>query len=351
MGRVLTTASILALGASSALAGGIERSNQSVAPLFKSGNYMEFSLGSFQPSVSGTALAGLGGANSGDMAADYVTYSFAYKRALSDQLDMAVIVDQPIGADVSYPTGTGYPFTGATAEVKSTAVTGLLRYRFPSNFSAYGGLRLQSTDASLNLPSGGGPYALSVDRQNDLGYVLGVAYEKPDIALRVSLTYNSAITHTFTDNSANPFDVEIPQSVHLEFQTGIAKDTLLFGSVKWREWTRFNIAPPEYPANPLADGKSNVLTYTLGLGRKFNENWSGAVVLGYEPKAGVPVGNLAPTDGYKSIALAATYKVDNVEITGAVSYYDIGDATTTSIGSQFKGNDGIGVGIRVGYTF
>ena len=78
---------------------------------------------------------------------------------------------------------------------------------------------------------------------------------------------------------------------------------------------------------------------------------AGAVVLGYEPKAGVPVGNLAPTDGYKSIALAATYKVDNVEITGAVSYYDIGDATTTSIGSQFKGNDGIGVGIRVGYTF
>ena len=34
-----------------------------------------------------------------------------------------------------------------------------------------------------------------------------------------------------------------------------------------------------------------------------------------------------------------------------VAVIDIGDATTTSIGSQFKNNDGIGVGIRVGYTF
>jgi long-subunit fatty acid transport protein len=283
-----------------------------------------------------------------------LNYSLSYKRPLSEQVDLAIIIDQPIGADVAYPAAAApYPFFGASATIESTGVTGLLKYRFPSNFSVYGGIRIESVDASLSLPSGGGPYALAVDRQTDLGYVLGAAYEKPDMDLRVALTYNSAITHTFTDNSSNPFDVEIPESVNLEFQTGISRKYQIgvFGSIKWREWTSFNISPPEYPANPLADGKSDVVTYSLGIGRRFNDHWSGAVILGYEPTEGVPVGNLSPTDGYKSIALAATYRMDKVEITGAISYVDIGDATTTSIGSQFRGNSGIGAGIRVGYTF
>jgi long-subunit fatty acid transport protein len=349
MGRVLTTVSIFALGATSAFAGGIERSSQSVGALFKPGEYLEFSFGGFSPSVSGV----FGGAvPSGDMAPSYTTYSFTYKRPLNDQVDLAIILDQPVGANVAYPASAApYPFFGAKATIESTAVTGLLKYRFPSNFSVYGGLRIESVDASLSLPSGGGPYALAVDRQTDLGYVVGAAYERPDIALRVALTYNSAITHTFKDNSSTPFDVEIPESVNLEFQSGVAKDTLVFGSIKWREWTSFNISPPEYPANPLADGKSDVVTYSLGVGRRFNDKWSGAVILGYEKDDGLAVGNLAPTNGYKSIAIAATYKVDNIEITGALSYYDIGDATTTSIGAQFKGNTGIGAGIRVGYSF
>ncbi len=338
------------IAVSGANAGGVERSSQSVAILFKQGNVAEFSLGSLSPAVSGVFL----GTPSGDMAPSYTTYSLGYKRALNDNLDMAVIVDQPIGADVAYPaSAVPYPFFGATAEVDSVAVTGLLRYRFPSNFSVYGGLRIEAVEATVDLPTGGGPYALTADRATDLGYVVGGAYEKPEIALRVSLTYNSAITHTFKDNASTPFDVEIPQSLHLEFQSGIAQDTLLFGSVKWREWTKFDISPPDYPFNPLASGKSDVLTYSLGLGRKFNENWSGAVILGYEKSENVALGNLSPTNGYKSIAVAATYKMDNIEVTGAISYFDIGDGRT-NIGpfqSQFADNDAIGAGIRVGYSF
>lgn len=349
MKRALAIAGGVFLSASTALAGGIERSSQSVSILFKEGNVAEFSLGALSPDVSGVFA---GAVSSGDMAPSYTNFSLSYKRALNDNLDMALIIDQPIGADVSYPASAApYPFFGATAEVESVAVTGLLRYRFPNNISVYGGLRVQTTDAIVDLPSGGGPYALAVDEQTDLGYVVGGAYERPDIAMRVALSYNSAITHTFEDNAGTPFDVEIPQSVHLEFQSGIAQDTLLFGSVKWREWTAFDISPPDYPFNPLASGKSDVLTYSLGVGRRFTENWSGAVILGYEKNEGVRVGNLSPTDGYKSIALAATYRVDSIEITGAVSYFDIGDATTTSIGSNFSDNDAVGAGIRIGYNF
>lgn len=369
MGRVLCTASALALGATSAYAGALERSTQSVAPLFEPGEYAEFSFGTFSPDVTGT----FGGVlPSGNMADAYVTYSFAYKRALSSDLDMAVILDQPIGADVDYPAANApYPFAGSNAEVRSTAVTGLLRYKFPSNVSVLGGLRLQSVNGNLQIIAPAvAPfftnYNIVGDTDYGLGYVVGVAWEKPEIAARVALTYNSKIEHDIDTSETGlapialtgVMPVEVPQSVNLEFQTGIAADTLLFGSVRWVDWTAFEITPPglnslPIPGRPvrLVSYSNDVITYNIGVGRKFNEQWSGAVTLGYEKTHGDPVGNLGPTDGLKSIGLAATYTMDNVKITGGVRYVDIGDATTTTIGSQFSDNDGFGVGIRVGYSF
>lgn len=344
----IMSAVTLAVSASSAIAGGIERSAQSVGILFEEGRYAEFSFSTVDPKVSGTFA---GPTPSGDMAPSYNNFAFGYKQDFGQNLSFALIVDQPIGADVAYPAAGAYPFRGATATIDSHAVTGLLRYKFPNNLSLYGGARAQELSASLNLPSGGGPYSLTVPSDTEYGYVLGIAYEKPEIALRVALSYNSEITHTLKDNAATPFDVTIPQSWNLEFQSGVAENTLVFGSVRWVEWTAFNVSPPEYPANPLADGKTNTISYTLGLGRKFNERWSGAIILGYEDGGGVPVGNLGPTDGYKSIGLAATYKINNVKITGGIRYVDIGDATTTSIGANFSNNSAIGVGLKVGVNF
>ena len=344
----LVSAAALALSSTAVFAGGIERSSQSVGILFEEGRYAEFSFSTVSPKVSGVFA---GAVPSGDMAPSYSNFSLGYKQDFGQNLSFALILDQPIGADVAYPAGGAYPFNGATATIDSHAVTGLLKYKFPSNVSLYGGLRAQELSASLALPSGGGPYALTVPSDTEFGYVLGVAYEKPEIALRVALTYNSEITHTLKDNVGTPFDVTIPKSWNLEFQSGVAANTLVFGSVRWVEWKAFNVSPPEYPGNPLADGKTNTTAYTLGIGRKFNEQWSGAIVLGYEAAGDVPVGNLGPTDGYKSIGLAATYKVNNMKITGGIRYVDIGDATTTTIGSNFSGNSAIGVGVKIGFSF
>lgn len=364
MGRVTITAGALAIGASSAFAGGIERSAQSVAPLFEAGNYAEFSIGGFSPDVSGAGAGPFTGLTSGDMSPAYGTFSFAYKRALRDNLDVALIVDQPVGADVSYPAANApYPFAGSSAEVRSLAVTGLLRYKFPSNVSVYGGARVLRTKGNVNiiapaLTPAFTNYGLTADPDTKVGYVLGVAWEKPEIAARVALTYNSAITHDFdtveTGLAAIPLagtmEVEIPQSVNLEFQTGIAANTLLFGSVRWVDWNVFNITPPVL-GTPIVSYTDDIVTYSLGVGRKFNDQWSGAVILGYEKTYGTPVGNLGPTDGYTSIGLAATYTMDNMKITGGLRYVDIGDATTSTIGSQFSGNSGIGAGLRVAYSF
>jgi long-subunit fatty acid transport protein len=358
MKRILLSASALALGATAAAAGGIERSSQSVAILFEKGSYAEFSLGLANPDVKGRFA---GTVPSGDVGMGYGTFSLGYKQAMSENLDFAVIVDQPVGANVSYSDASPfYPYAGSNAHVRSLAVTGLLRYRLENNVSFIGGIRAEKVSGDVHLHIGATlpSYDLKAKADTRFGYVLGVAWEKPEIAARIALTYNSAMKHSFdtVETGLAPvalngkMDVEIPQSVNLEFQTGIAADTLLFGSIRWSEWTAFNITP-QFLAMPIVSYSDNVITYNLGVGRKFNDNWSAAVTFGYEDPTGTPVGNLGPHDGYKSVGLGVTYTHDNMKITAGVRYVDVGDATTSTIGARFTGNHAVGAGIKVGFTF
>ncbi|SIS73267.1 outer membrane protein transport protein [Phaeovulum vinaykumarii] len=365
----------LTLSAAAAGAGGIDRSSQSVGILFEEGRYVELSMGGFAPEVSGS----LGGAASGDMAGDWSSVSIAYKQAFGDKIDVALIFDQPIGADIDYPAGTPYPYSGSTATIDSNAITALMRYKLPSNFSIIGGMRALRTSGKVMLPPVVG-YRMSTSTETDVGYIVGVAWEKPEIAARVALTYNSKITHDFdaTETTLAPlpglaagtyntaFSTNVPQSVNLEFQSGIAKDTLLFGSVRWVDWSDFVIRPTTYvgainglvtagaiPAGTnrnLVDYNKSTITYTLGLGRKFNETWSGAVIASYEPQGNSPTGNLGPHDGMAALGVAATWKHENVKVTGMVRYVSIGDATTQQ-GARFSGNSGWGAGVRVGISF
>ncbi|MAQ38016.1 MULTISPECIES: outer membrane protein transport protein [Thioclava] len=390
MKRVMTSMAALAIGAGAAHAGGVERSTQSVGILFEQGNYAEFNIGGFNPNVSGHYDGN--NTNSGDMAKGYGTYSLGYKQQLNDRFAFALILDQPLGANVHYPAGStpfalaNYPIADSSAKISSNALTALLSYKMPNNVTVYGGLRSEQAKGKADLHTltytGAGtdptnqadpanytsaPYSLRTSTETDLGYVVGVAWEKPEIAARVSLTYNSKITHDFTSQETvngtdaslipgydNSFKTVSPESVNLEFQTGIMKDTLLMGSVRWVHWTQFQIAPSAYESlnGPLVDYKDNTITYTLGVGRRFNEQWSGAVMFGYEKHQGGTVGNLGPTDGYKSVSFAASYQAtDNIKITGGVRYVDIGDATTNGLNADFSGNDGWGAGLRVGVSF
>ena len=359
MKMILGATTALAMGTLSAQAGGIERSAFSPAFLFENGNYFEMAFGAVSPSVSGVAL----GVGSGDMASSYTTISGSLKYQITDEFAIGVIVDQPVGVDVAYPGGTGYFFDGSNAEVNSLQVSLLGHYRFSPNFSTYAGLRAVRTDGmvdnvNLGPTTGGLPiYDMTTSKETDYGYVLGVAYERPDIALRVSLTYISEVTHDFaaTDNLPFPgavgFSTTIPQGVNLDFQTGIAKDTLLFGSIRWRDWSEFTIAP-RGGLVPLSTDNKDTVTYSLGLGRRFNESFSGLVSVAHEGAGGGTVGNLGPTDGFTSLTLAGIYTAPSgMKVTVGASYGWIGDATTSGIGGQFTDNNFVGVGVRVGYSF
>ncbi len=343
--------SLFALATAPALAGGVERSNQSMAILFERGNYLELGVSHTRPSVSGIENVGLGGQPSGNMSNSFWGLDLRFKGQINEQLSYAIILDQPIGASVGYPAGTGYPFQGSSGKIESTSLTGVVRYSFGNGFSAYGGLRAVRTSGSVNLtfPS---PYTMSTNTDTAYGYLVGVAYERPEIAARVALTYHSRVKHTFdvTEQgiAAPAFSTTIPESLNLEFQTGIMEDTLLFGSVRWVRWSQFDITPVLL-GNSLVNYTKPTTTYTLGVGRRFNENWSGSVSLGYEKKGGGTLGNLGPTDGYKSIGVGASYTMDNIRISGGVQYRRLGGGQT-AVGA-FSGNSAVSAGVRVGFSF
>ncbi len=368
---LLTSVAILAAGP--ALAGGVERSNQSMAILFEQGNYLEFGASYTRPRVSGEAQANPN-ISTGNMSEDFWALDLRFRGQINDQLSYAIIIDEPIGANVAYPDGTGYDLEGSTGTIESRALTGVLRYAFDGGVSVYGGLRAVRTrgevDLTVPLPPPFGPqnYTMSTNTDTAYGYLLGVAYEVPEIAGRVSLTYNSRITHdfdsteTFTlrippylpgEDIPGEFSTSIPESLHLEFQTGVAEDTLLFGGVRWVRWSKFDISPTIYSqitgGNSLVDYDKPTTTYTIGVGRRFTEQLSGSASISHERSGGGQLGNLGPTDGFTSVGLGASYTIDNITLSGGVQYRWIGGGDT-QFGS-FSGNSATSAGLRVGVRF
>ncbi|EAQ26572.1 outer membrane protein transport protein [Roseovarius sp. 217] len=365
-------ATLLTATASTAFGGEIERRGDPSMILFEKGkNYLEFSAATIDPTVSGTPLPGIPTAPTGNIQERYQSFAGGYKHDLNDRLTFAIVVDEPVGASVNYrtpPAGLGGAFFGGSnAEVNSVAFTGLAKYKATDRISVYGGLRYIGLSGNITVispatlgsavPAPNAPYTLGVSKDFQVGYLLGAAYEIPDIALRVALTYESKTEHDFKDNTGAGFKVEIPQAFTLHAQSGIAANTLLFGSVKWREWSKFAVQPGDFfsvatgiPVNvPIASGPSDIWTYELGIGRKFNENWSGAFILGYEKDEGDIVGNLSGKDGYISYGLAATYETEAWEISAGIKYFDIGDANTSV--TSFSGSDAIAIGTKVAFRF
>jgi long-subunit fatty acid transport protein len=373
--RLVATATAVSLCAGTAFAGGIERTNQVVGIIFQEGTYAELSFGYVDPSVSGTmtAFSPTPGAASGNMVKSYTLAGAAFRMDINDQLSFGLIFDQPYGADVSYPANTSYFARGSTAELDANALTAVLRYEFAGNYDIYGGLRYQTLEAKAFIPfvtpvpGTTAPYQVTGDRDGGLGWLIGAAYEVPEIALRVALTYNSSIEHeletsesSFFGPSTSVTPIETPQSVNLDFQTGIAADTLLFAAVRWVDWSEFDISPVDYgrltSGASLVSYDSDTTTYVLGIGRRINEQWSVSGRVSHEEPTGGFASNLGPTDGQTTVALAAQYTVGQTQISAGVSYTDIGDAETTAGGTglpvaDFSGNSAWGAGIRIGYTF
>lgn len=368
MKNVLSAAAVLAATTTLASAGNLDRSNQSLSALFETGDYAEFSFGFVNPSVSGTDEAVFGGGASGNVAENFTQFGLAYKKQVSDALSLALIVDQPFGADVAYPAGSSVAFGGTTAVLDTTAVTGLARYDFGNRISVHGGLRIQQLSGNVDLSGAayGGLSGYSVNFDDDIGYgyVVGAAYEIPEIALRLAVSYNSEIEHNvdsrenFAPAAVTNTEIVTPESWNIDFQTGIAEDTLLFGGVRWVNYSSVSVIPVTFgavtPPGTTLVSIEDTTFYTLGVGRRFSDAFSGAVSIRYEPEGTPLVSPLGPTAGSLGLTVGGTYTMNNVKITGGINYTKLGDSTPRTSGiarANFTGNKAIGVGIKVGYSF
>ncbi|WP_430448893.1 OmpP1/FadL family transporter [Rhodophyticola sp.] len=361
-----------ALLASTAIASAdISRTDQSMRVLFEdvgpSGNYVELSFGRVQPEANTPTLP--------NPLRDYTLPGFAFLHRMNDQLSFAVIYDNPFGAAVGYPgfataAPAGLPFFGGNANVETEALTVTGRYEFGNGFSVHAGLRaLESTGT---IYTGVNPPAFSElnasSSEPGLGYLVGAAYEIPDIALRVALTYHSAIDVSFTGTEATvdpqtgvasatvdtAFEVEFPESINLEFQSGIAEDTLLFGSIRHAFWDGFNVTTPGATGGRYVNFTSDSTTYTIGVGRRFNENWSGSIAYTHRTSGATPSDTaLSPTTGLDSITLAGQYEQDAFTVSGGITYGMPGDQVVNSLAGplNFEDNRVLGIGLRVGFRF
>lgn len=371
----------LAAGAGGAFAAGIEHAVPSASRiLFEEGRYAEFGVSYTDPDQSGDDAdlteAGVPivfPGSTGDLFDSYENFSLAYKADIGERLSYALIFDQPYGANTDYGQGSfppgappaGFSYDGTTADLDSIQLTAVVAYDVVPEVKVYGGVRAQRIEAEASIPFVGPPtlpgYTVETDKDVGYGWLVGAAYQRPEIALRVALTYYSEIEHDFETTEfggalgPTETDFTTPQSVSLDFQTGVAPKTLVFGSVRWVDWSEFNISPPLYSSDevtgrPLVDYTDDWTTYTLGVGRAFTDTLSGSLALSYEPSVDAQLTTLGPYDGRKTATAALSYEVAQTTVSGGVTYGTLGD-TSNLFDTDYNDGSVVGVGLRVGYHF
>lgn len=273
---------------------------------------------------------------------------------------------------------------GTNVEIRTNNVTMLMGAKFGANknFQIYGGPAAQRLNGEVHLRGAAYQNATGYDAKistdTELGWVAGVAYAKPEIALKAALTYRSEIEHNSTiaevfpamgllgrnPNSTRDFSVTLPESWNLDFQTGVNPTTLLTAKVRYVPWSDFDIRPPTYgdatalrnngTPLPIVSYDKDQWSAEVGLGKKLSDKLSIAGNVGYDSGAGNPATSLGPVKGYYSVGLGAKYNVTpewSVSLGG--KYLKFGDAEaqlpTKAIVGNFKDNDGFIAGLKVAY--
>ena len=388
------TASILlsTLPTAGVFAAALDRSGQSISAFLQPGNYFEAGISVLDPDVSGSNSNG----KISDMGEDYYFPSAALKIQATNNISLGLLYDQPFGADAYYSDGVinsalgPRSLNGTNVEVKTNNLTALVGFQPNENLNLYGGATYQDVRGNITLTSLG--YSANFKKDDGFGWLVGAAYQIPEIALKLSLTYRSEVDHELETqetvnlpapvNGLNPFftgasedtKLSTPQSVNLDFQTGIMENTVAFANVRWVEWGGYGIDIDKFrkvtgtlvtmnPSDPTNASKGqNIIDYkndqwsaNLGVGRKLNDQWSGALSVGWDSGAGNPVTALGPTDGYWNVGLNAQFSPTPSTFIGAgVKYFWLGDAEGKSVGTtvgNFDDNTALAYGLKIGYRF
>ncbi|WP_198329077.1 OmpP1/FadL family transporter [Psychrobacter faecalis] len=273
---------------------------------------------------------------------------------------------------------------GTNVEVRSESITAILGAKFGTNkeFQIYGGAVAQRVQADVKLrglaygPATG--YTSHISPDQDYGWLAGVSYSKPEIALKAALTYRSEIDHKMDINETYPIagalginpvqtntmELTTPKSVNLDFQTGINPTMLATAKVRWVPWGDFKITPPLYnevSKESYGPNGLNLVEYEddqwqveLGLAKRLAPALAVSGTVGWDSGAGDPTTSLGPIDGYYSVGLGAKYNVTpEWAVSAGGKYLWFGDAKgqlpTQKLVGDFQDNDGYILGVKLSY--
>jgi long-chain fatty acid transport protein len=364
-----TLAAVLTLTAvSNAYAGGFERGTADTDILYENGKF-DFRSGVtyVEPNrkVGKNPVPGLRGT---EFSRPYYVPSVAIKANLTDDLRCAATYVRAFSADSEYVTMN---IRGKVEEKFNADEYGLTCGYFvnmgPGNLALIGGAFVETFDYDFggftNSPIGITPLNFDL-KDSDIGYRFGVGYEIPEIAFRTQLMYRSGTEHT-PDGTAHLPALgmsmptaglgELPQSVELKVQSGIAEDWLAFGSVRWTDWSTLKTLDVTVGASGFQNEYywKDGWKISAGIGHKFNEEWSGLAAVTWD--RGVSTGYDLFGDVY-SVATGVTHKDKwggEFRLTGAVFYNEAVEETkyVPAVNSSAQATWGYGLNVQYKLAF
>tara|TARA_R100001369_G_scaffold586_1_gene1956 strand:+ start:419 stop:1642 length:1224 start_codon:yes stop_codon:yes gene_type:complete len=390
------TVAIAALSiASVASAAGLDRSGQDITAFLQDGVYAEAVYTYIDGDVTGKDSSGN---KIDDIAESYDFFRYGVKADINDTFSVGVLYDEPFGAAADYSGKNNFvdqnPLSprndeGTNVEVRTENLTGIIGAKLGENknFQVYGGPVAQRVKASVKLRgtaySIANGYTTNISADQDYGWLAGVAYSKPEIALQAALTYRSEIEHNtqaaeiypfaqrvgLSPNRIDTIEITTPESVNFDFQTGINPTMLATAKVRWVPWSDFAITPSLYnetskklagqPGIPaegldLVSYDKDQWQVELGLAKRLTPVLAVTGTVGWDSGAGNPVTSLGPIEGYYSAGLGAKYNLtDNWAISAGGKYLWFGDADgqipSKTVVSNFEDNDGFALGVKLSY--
>ena len=366
--KALSMAMVAICSAGSVVAGGADVILMPTEMMFEKGNYLEVSTVKVSPSVTSTAVApSVAVAPNNSMYPDYSATTVAFKMDVNDKIAVGFADYLSAGIYVDYRNDTTLPaFVDLSIRSRLLAV----KYQVNENVSILGGWKHSKTsNATANVlanPVG----VLTIPSASDSAFALLAAYEKPEIALRVSGLYQSATKFDLPMTAAghpsgSPVLLNgkagLPKSMTLRFQSGVAKDTLIFGSVHRGDWAKSQIEFETDFTGSAYTGKSGKLdarssfttttAYTLGLGRKLSEKYAVSATYGWEKGSGATGESLlSTTNGKKSLTLGGKFTSGRLTLSAGYSRIKLGDYTKTTGSYVLSNNKANVIGVKLGLS-
>jgi long-chain fatty acid transport protein len=367
--KALSMAMVAICSAGSVVAGGADITLMPTEMMFEKGSYVEVSTVRVNPNVTSTAVSPtpVAVAPNNSMYSDYSANTLAFKMDLNDKIAVGFADYLSAGIYVDYRNDTTIDaFVDLSIRSRLLAV----KYQVNENVSILGGWKHSKTsNASANVlknPVG----ILTISSASDSALALGVAYEKPEIALRVSALYQSATKFDLPMSSSSYATLVngkagLPKSMTLRFQSGVAKDTLVFGTAHRGDWANSQIQfETDFDAGGNYVGQTGTVlarssfttttAYTLGVGRKFSEKYAVSATYGWEKGSGATGSSLlSTTDGKKSLTLGGKYTNGRMTVSAGYSMIRFGDYTNTTSSTGvnlFSGNTANVIGLKLGFS-